>query len=234
MILGRVSASERMAPVQGLQPRERRRERTMVGCSPGAGDEGLLDGKEGVAAEIHGALAGEVEVDDRDVLFVDVLPDVHLGPVGKREDADAFAGVDARVVEVPKLGALVLGIPLAGTIAEGVDAFLGAGFFFVAAGAAEGRGEAVVARASSSAVVFSRPQQRLVSRAMGLVPAAMAGSLRQTRSSAPRARAIWSRKASISANLKPVSMWRSGNGMGPGKKAFCARRSMTEESLPME
>ncbi len=146
MILGRVSASERMAPVQGLQPRERRRELTMVGCSPGAGDEGLLDGEEGVAAEIHGALAGEVEVDDGDVLFVDVLPDVHLGPVGKREDADAFAGVDARVVEVPKLGALVLGIPLAGTIAEGVDAFLGAGFFFVAARAAEGRGEAVVAQ----------------------------------------------------------------------------------------
>src|ERR1700679_693277 len=29
MILGRVSASERMAPVQGLQPSERSRERTM-------------------------------------------------------------------------------------------------------------------------------------------------------------------------------------------------------------
>ncbi len=75
---------------------------------------------------------------------MDVVPDVELGPVGEREDADAFAGVDAGVVEVPELGALVLGVPLAGSVAEGEDAFLGAGFFFVAAGSAEGGVEAVV------------------------------------------------------------------------------------------
>ena len=75
------------------------------------------------------------------------MPDVELGPVGEREDADAFAGGDAGVVEVPELGALVLGVPLAGLVAEGEDALLGAGFFFVAACSAEGCVEAVLAEA---------------------------------------------------------------------------------------
>ena len=61
---------------------------------------------------------------------MDVVPHIHLGPVGEREDADAFAGMDAGVIEVPQLGALVLGIPLTGTVAKGVDALLGAGLFF--------------------------------------------------------------------------------------------------------
>ena len=38
-----------------------------------------------------GRSAGEVERHDRDVLQVDVLPDVELGPVREREDADALA-----------------------------------------------------------------------------------------------------------------------------------------------
>ena len=78
---------------------------------------------------------------------MDVVPDVEFGPVGEREDADAFAGRDAAVVEVPEFGALVLGVPLAGAVAEGEDALLGAGFFFVAARAAEGCVEAVLAQA---------------------------------------------------------------------------------------
>ena len=83
---------------------------------------------------------------DRDLLDVDVLPDVHLGPVREREDAQALAGMNARVVEVPQLRALVLGIPLALFVAEGEDAFLGAGFLFVAPRAADGRVEAARAQ----------------------------------------------------------------------------------------
>ena len=147
MILGMVSASERMAPVQGLQPRERRRRADPLLFAGERLHEGLLDGDERVAAHEHAAVFGEVERHDGDVFEQDVVPDVELGPVGEREDADAFAGGDAGVVEVPELGALVLGVPLAGLVAEGEDALLGAGFFFVAARAAEGRVETVLAEA---------------------------------------------------------------------------------------
>ena len=61
------------------------------------------------------------------------MPDVEFGPVGQREDADAFALVDAGVVDAPKFGPLVLGIPGMAGGAEGKDALLGAGFFLVAA-----------------------------------------------------------------------------------------------------
>ncbi len=90
------------------------------------------------AAGDDGARLGEVERDDGDLFRVEVEPDVELGPVGEREDADGLAFAEAGVVEAPELGALVLGVPLAGGVAEGVDAFLGAGLFFVAAGSAEG------------------------------------------------------------------------------------------------
>ena len=77
---------------------------------------------------------------------MDVVPDVELGPVGKREDANAFAGADAAIEEAPEFGALVFRIPLAGAVAEGEDALLGARFFFVATRAAEGCVEAVRAQ----------------------------------------------------------------------------------------
>ena len=41
-------------------------------------------------------------------------------------------GLDAAIEDVPQLRALVLGIPLAQTVAEGEDALLGAGFLLVA------------------------------------------------------------------------------------------------------
>src|ERR1035437_8177832 len=54
--------------------------------------------------------------------------------------------MDACVVEVPQLGALVLRIPLPGAVAERVDALLGAGLLLVAARTAKGRIEVVVAQ----------------------------------------------------------------------------------------
>src|SRR5690606_23335809 len=87
----------------------------------------------------HRALVREVERHDRDLFQVDVEPDVELGPIGEREGADALALGDLAVVEVPQLGPLVFGIPLAEAIAERVDALFGARAFFVAARTPESR-----------------------------------------------------------------------------------------------
>ena len=57
---------------------------------------------------------------------------------------------------VPQFGALVFRIPLAGCVAEGEDAFLGARFFFVAARAAEGCVEAVGAQAVEQRLGFEK------------------------------------------------------------------------------
>ena len=146
MMAGMVSASERMAPVQGLHPSERSRDLTIWGCSPSRATKTLLNGKQRIAAHVHRALFGKVEIDNRNIFLVDVLPYVHLRPVGERKDANAFAGMNPRVVKVPQFRALVLRVPLPGAVAEGIDALLGARFFFIAPRAAKGRVEIVVAQ----------------------------------------------------------------------------------------
>src|SRR5512139_1239153 len=97
------------------------------------------------AVALHGrARRGEVERHDRDVLRIDVLPDVEFGPVGQREDADRLALGLAGVVEAPQFGALVLRIPAVLRGAEAEHALLGAALLLVAARAAEGRVETVL------------------------------------------------------------------------------------------
>ncbi len=71
-----VSASERMAPVQGLQPSDRRRHLTHCSSPGQALHERLLHGDQAVAAHQHPPLLGKVERDDRNVFQVDVMPDV--------------------------------------------------------------------------------------------------------------------------------------------------------------
>ena len=78
------------------------------------------------------------------LLLAHVLPHVELGPVREREHAHVLAGLDEAVVEVPQLGPLGLGVPLAEVVAEREDALLGPGALLVAAGAAERRLEAVL------------------------------------------------------------------------------------------
>ena len=72
-----------------------------------------------------------------DVVVGDVLPDVELGPVAQREDADVLALAVAAVVEVPQLGPLVLRVPLTEVVAERVDALLRPGLLLVAPTASE-------------------------------------------------------------------------------------------------
>src|SRR6202000_3365281 len=71
-------------------------------------------------------------------------PDVELGPVGDREDADVLALAMTPVVEVPQLGPLVLRVPLAEFVAEGEDPLLRPRLVLVAPAAAEDGVEATV------------------------------------------------------------------------------------------
>src|SRR5206468_4440977 len=96
----------------------------------------LADGEPHVVAAEDVALVGEVDRRQLDVLLREVLPDVELGPVGQREDADVLALVMAPVVKTPQLRALVLGVPLAELVAEGEHPLLSARLLLVTAGPA--------------------------------------------------------------------------------------------------
>ena len=85
---------------------------------------GLIHQRERSAPNDDIAFLGKVHRDDGNLLCVEVEPDVELRPVRKREDADALALPQARVVEAPQLRALVLRIPLPGRVAEAVDPLL--------------------------------------------------------------------------------------------------------------
>jgi hypothetical protein len=121
--------------------RRRSRRRRSAGSSPACGS-GLsllrrfaraqrhalvIDHDQRAVALDDRALGREVQRHDRDVFEMDVLPDVELGPVGEREDADALALVLARVVEAPEFGRWFFGSQRC-CAAEGEDALLGAGF----------------------------------------------------------------------------------------------------------
>src|SRR3970040_1175050 len=97
------------------------------------------------AAPRDGAAMREVDRGHLEALAGDVLPHVELGPVADREHAHVLAGMDPRVVQVPKLPALVARVPLAELVAEGEHALLGARLFLVAARAADRGVEAELA-----------------------------------------------------------------------------------------
>src|SRR5262249_20243325 len=90
------------------------------------------------------ALVGEVDRRELELLARDVLPHVELCPVRDREDPDLLTLADARVVEVPDLGALRARVPLAEIVPEAEDPLLRAGALLVAARAAHRGVEAVL------------------------------------------------------------------------------------------
>jgi len=96
------------------------------------------DGEQLAAGGDHTiAGVGEINIGQFDLLAADVVPDVEFGPVGNRENAHIFAFADGAVVDVPKFGSLPFGVPGAEFVADAENAFLGAGFFLVAPGAAD-------------------------------------------------------------------------------------------------
>ena len=54
-------------------------------------------------------LVGEVEAGHVYLLLQDILPDIHLGPVGDGEDTEVLAHRLATIEDVPQFGPLVLG-----------------------------------------------------------------------------------------------------------------------------
>lgn len=104
----------------------------------------IIDHDEGAISFDDGTRCCEIERDDRNVLEIDVLPDIEFGPIGEGEDADALAFVDLAVVDIPKFGALIFGIPAVIFVTEGVDPFLGARLFLITPSTTEGGIELVV------------------------------------------------------------------------------------------
>src|SRR3954447_6745915 len=83
------------------------------------------------------AFVCEVDLRKLELLALDVLPHIELRPVRDREHAHVLALADARVVDVPELGPLRAGVPLAEIVAEREDALLRACALLVAAGSAD-------------------------------------------------------------------------------------------------
>ena len=81
---------------------------------------------------------GEVERRHRDVFQEDILPYIHLGPVGDREHTEVLAHVLSAVEDVPELRALVLRVPLSEFVTMTEEAFLGTSFFLISSGTTDG------------------------------------------------------------------------------------------------
>ena len=164
----------------------------------------------------------------------DVLPHVHFGPVRQREDPEVLVqSALAAVEQVPQLGPLALGIPLAEAVAVAEEALLGPRLLLVAASAAEApRRPSSRAAASSSVTVCSAFRLGFVP-VSSLHPPRLDGLLHVGDPAAPRPPRPRARPGTpmVSGKLCPVSMCRSGNGIGAGQKAFRARCTMTMRVL---
>src|SRR5579862_5778606 len=105
-----------------------------------------MDRDDRTAAQHGQAFPREIQRHNGYALHVDVKPDVQLRPIREWKDSNALAFIQAGIENVPQLRPLILGVPLAQRIAEGVDALLGPRFLLVAARAAERRIEAALSQ----------------------------------------------------------------------------------------
>ena len=79
------------------------------------------------------AVFREIQIDDRNILALDVPPDIKLGPMQDRMDADVCAGREVGLELVPEFRRLVAEIPFGVLATRTEDTFLGAGRFLVPA-----------------------------------------------------------------------------------------------------
>ena len=86
----------------------------------------------------------EIQRDDRNLLALDVLPDVQLGPVQERVNADVRAGRKIGLELIPEFRRLIRRVPLHVGVARREIALLGARGVFVAPHADDDAGVAVV------------------------------------------------------------------------------------------
>ena len=96
-------------------------------------------------------LVGEVEAGHVYLLLQDILPDIHLGPVGDGEDTEVLAHGLTTIEDIPQLGTLILGIPLSELIAMTEETLFSARFLFITA---------CSAYSSVEVVLFEGVQQR--------------------------------------------------------------------------
>ena len=184
-------------------------------------------GDQRAAAHHHRPRLGVIHRHDGNIFARDVLPDIELGPVGKRENADVLALIDARIVDVPQFGALILRVPLAEFVAERVDAFFGAALLFVAPCAAKSRVIAAFRQAIQ--------QGAGLQESAAFLGADADADWRRRRWPADwYARSVsrrWKRRTrretrSFHGTYRSYRYAAAGNGILPGKKAFCASRTM--------
>ena len=222
-------AGERVAPQRAES--HRAQTRALVGAERQAI---VVHHDEAAVALDHRTLGREVQRHDRDVLQVDVLPDVDLGPVGEREHPDGLALVLAGVVEAPQLGPLIARIPAMVRRAEGEAPFLGPALLLVAPGAADRGVEAVGVERELQRLGLHHVGVDLRSVGDGADPLPETVVVHEHDELHADHLAVASRNSYMARNFHVVSMWSSGNGGGEGKKAFRARWSITELSLPTE
>ena len=99
----------------------------------------VMNQNDGSAADDRAALPSEIKRHDGNFLHVNVKPDIELGPIRERKNANAFALVDAGVKDIPKLWPLVFGVPLPLAVPEGVNTLFGPRFLLVPPGPTERR-----------------------------------------------------------------------------------------------
>jgi hypothetical protein len=142
--------------------------------------------------------------------------------------------MNARVVQIPQLGPLVLRVPLPGAVAEGIDALLGARLLFIAPRAAKGRIEVVVPQRIEQRLRLQQSAAALGIERNGICPGgnrSLIAPHQQFRANRPR-HLIAKRKHLSKLETRIDMQQRKRNRRR--EKAFCASRSITEESLPME
>src|ERR1022692_3205613 len=71
----------------------------------------VVDEDEGATALYDGSFRREVKRNYRNVLLMDVLPCIKLGPVRQGKHSDSLTRTSPRVVKPPKLGPLLLRVP---------------------------------------------------------------------------------------------------------------------------
>jgi len=138
MIFGTVSAVEGIAPVQGLQPSERMRQSTDSGCSSAprgmkSCSTGISDWPRTSIGRFFAKYSETIGIRSSS-MYCQTSSSVQLE---RGKDADALARRDARVVEVPQFGTLILRVPLSARVAKREDALLCARPLLVAPRAAE-------------------------------------------------------------------------------------------------
>ncbi len=105
-----------------------------LGHFGGTQGDKIADRNPGIAAPNDLPRAGKVELGKLDVFASDIVPNIHLRPVGNRENAEVLAWALFAVEEVPEFGALVFGVPLPKVVAVAEETLFGTGLFLVAPG----------------------------------------------------------------------------------------------------